>query len=160
MQLEITRPQSYCGGKNNKVEMPKKISGGLDFVYVPTWKSFDSLEFLKDNLEAHPTKTNLEDDGSSLNNPSIYNSDNPHSTEFVRKMVKVEKSNSEKLMATTFKAFAKVSSKYNISLEKKGKVDKNSNLIEMIYTMLQPIPYNISTYAKARIATKGYSSKI
>ena len=157
MQLEITRSQSYCGGENNKVEMPKKISGGLDSVSVPTWKSFGSLEFLK---EIHPTKSNLEDDCSSLNNPSIYNSDNPHSTEFVRKMVKVEKSNSEKLMATTFKAFEKVSSKYNDSLEKKGKVGKNSNLIEMIHTMLQPIPYNISKYVKARIATKGYSSKI
>ena len=43
-------------------------------------------------------------------------------------------------MATTTKAFEKISSRYGDSLEKKDKVDENQNLVEMIYTMLQSIP--------------------
>ena len=77
VQLKITRWRNYYGGENNKVENSKTSGGDLDSVYIPTWKFFDSLEFLKDKLVARPTKSNLEDDDSWLSNPSIYNSDNP-----------------------------------------------------------------------------------
>ena len=87
MQLKITRLRNYYGGENNKVEKSKTSGGDIDS--VPTWEFFDSLEFLKDNLVARPTNSNLEDDNSSLCNPSIYNSDNPPSAKSVRKMVKV-----------------------------------------------------------------------
>ena len=87
MQLKITRLRNYYGGENNKVEKSKTSGGDIDS--VPTWEFFDSFEFLKDNLVARPTNSNLEDDNSSLCNPSIYNSDNPPSAKSVRKMVKV-----------------------------------------------------------------------
>ena len=140
MQLKITRLRNYYRGENNKVEKSKTSGGDLDSVYVPTWKFFDSLEFLKDNLIARPTKCNLEDNDSSLSNSSIDNSDNPPSSKSVRKMVKDQKSNAEEVMATTTKAPETISSRYNDSLEKKEKVDEDRNLVEMIYTMLQSIP--------------------
>ena len=65
MQLKITRLRNYYGGKNNKVKKYKANGGYLDSVYVPMWKFFDSLEFLKDSIVARPTKNNLEDDDSS-----------------------------------------------------------------------------------------------
>ena len=63
MQLKITRLRHYYGGENNKVEKSKTSGGNLDSVYVPAWTFFDSLEFIKDNLVARPTKSNMEDDG-------------------------------------------------------------------------------------------------
>ena len=39
-------------------------------------------------------------------------------------------------MATATKALEKISSRYNDSLEKKDKMDKDRNFVEMIYTML------------------------
>ena len=97
---------------------------------------FDSLEFLKDNFVARPTKSNLEDDDSSWNNPSIYISDNPSSAKFVRKIVKGQKSNAVAVMAIATKALEKISSRCDGSSEKKEKEDEDRNLIEMIYTML------------------------
>ena len=40
-------------------------------------------------------------------------------------------------MATATKALENISSRYNDSLGKKGKVHEDRNLVEMIYTMLQ-----------------------
>ena len=97
---------------------------------------FDSLEFLKDDFVARPTKSNLEGDDSSLNNLPIYISDNPSSAKFVRKIVKGQKSNAAAVMAIATKALEKISSRYDSSSEKKEKVDEDRNLIEMIYTML------------------------
>ena len=97
---------------------------------------FDSLEFLKDNFVARPTKSNLEGDDSSSNNLPIYISDNPSSAKFVRKIVKGQKFNAEVVMAIATKALEKISSRYDSSSEKKEKVDEDRNLIEMIYTML------------------------
>ena len=97
---------------------------------------FDSLEFLKDNFVAHPAKSNLKDDDSSLNNSSIYISDNPSSAKFVRKRVKGQKSNAEAVMTIAAKALEKISSRYDGSSEKKDKVDEDRNLVEMIYAML------------------------
>ena len=90
----------------------------------------------KDNHVARPTKSNLEDSALSLSNSSIYNSNDPPSAKSVRKMVRGQKSNAEEVMATATKALEKISSRYNDSLEKKDKVDKDRNFVEMIYTML------------------------
>ena len=78
----------------------------------------------------------MEDDNSSLNNPSIYISDNPSSAKFVRKMVKGQKSNAEAAMAIATNALEKISSRYDDSSQKKDKVDEDRSLVEMIYTML------------------------
>ena len=64
VQLNFTRFRNYYGGKNNKVEKSKTSGGDLDSVNVPRWKFFDSPQFLKHNLVARPTKSNLEDDDS------------------------------------------------------------------------------------------------
>ena len=71
-----------------------------------------------------------------MSNSSIYNSNDPPSAKSVRKMVRGQKSNAEEVMATATKALEKISSRYNDSLEKKDKVDKDRNFVEMIYTML------------------------
>ena len=52
----------------------------------------------------------------------MLNSDNPPSAKSVRKMVKSQKSNAEKVMATATKALENISSRYDGSLEKKGEV--------------------------------------
>ena len=131
VQLKIAWLRNYYGGENNKVEKSKTIGGDLDSVYVP------SLEFLKDNLVAYPTKSNLEDNDSLLSNSSIYNCDSPPSAKSVRKMLKGQKSNAEEVMATATKALENISSRYNDSIGKKGKAHGDRNLVEMIYTMLQ-----------------------
>ena len=51
VQLKITRLRNSYGVENNKAEKSKTSGDDLDFVYAPTWKYFDSLELLKDNLE-------------------------------------------------------------------------------------------------------------
>ena len=112
VQLKITRLRNYYGGENNKVEKSKTIGGDLDSVYVPKWEIF-------------------------VSNSSIYNSDNPPSAKSARKMLKGQKSNTEEVMATATKALENISSRYNDSLGKKGKVHEDRNLVEMIYTMLQ-----------------------
>ena len=144
VQLNFTRFRNYYGGKNNKVEKSKTSGGDLDSVYVPRWKFFDSLQFLKHNLVACTTKSNLEDDDSLLRKSSICNSDNPPSAKSVRKIWKGQKSNAQVVMATATKALEKISSRCNGSLEKKNKADENWNLVEMIYTMPQPIHDNMS----------------
>ena len=59
-------------------------------------------------------------------------------------MVKSQKSNAEEGMATATKALEKMSSRYYDSLEKKDKVNEDRNLVEIIYTMLQSIPDDMS----------------
>ena len=135
VQLKITRLRNYYRGENNKVEKSKTSGSNLDTVMFSRG-IFDSLEFLKDNFVARPAKSNLKDDDSSLNNSSIYISDNPSSAKFVRKIVKGQKSNAEAVMTIAAKALEKISSRYDGSSEKKDKVDEDRNLVEMIYTML------------------------
>ena len=89
----------------------------LRFCLCSTSKYFDSLEILKDNLVARPTKSNLEDNDSSLSNLSIYSSDNPSSAKSVRKMVKGQKSNVEEVMATVTNALEKISWRYVVCLQ-------------------------------------------
>ena len=59
----------------------------------------------------------------------MHNSDNPPSAKSVRKMLKGQKSNAEKVMATATKALEKISSRYDGSLEKKGKVNEEQNVV-------------------------------
>ena len=93
--------------EKNKEEKTKKSSDDLESVSFLACKFFDSFEFLKDNLVARPTKSNLEDDDSLLSNSSIYNSDNPPSAKSVGKMVKGQQSSVEEVMATATKVLDK-----------------------------------------------------
>ena len=76
VQQKITRLRCYytagagCS-KNNKVERSKTSGGDTDSVYPATWKFFESLEFLKDNLIIRTTKNTHGDDSSAytVNNP-------------------------------------------------------------------------------------------
>ena len=141
VQLKITRLRSYYNAENNKIEKSKTSGGDLESVHVPTWKFFNVLEFLKDNLLVRPTISNLDliDDSE----PSqLYNTDNPLSAKLVRKIAKAQKSNAEDVMKTATRALQKISSRYENKSNEAAKViiDEDKNLSEMIYAMLISIP--------------------
>ena len=105
----------------------------------------------------------MEDDDSSLNNPSIYNGDNPSSAKSVRKMVKAQKSNAEAVMAIATKALEKISARYDGSSEKKSKVRSgwgSKFSWDDLYNALVNPRWHVQGYVIAKIATKDYSSKI
>ena len=139
IQLKITRLRNYYGGENNKVEKSKTSGGSLESVYSPSWKFFDALEFLRDNLVARPSKSNLDrnNDTAPNNDNSVYNVNNPPSTKSMRKMAK---STTEHVMKTATEVLQNISSRYDAHLNENKTVDEDRNLVEMIYTMLKSIP--------------------
>ena len=138
IQLKITRLRNYYGGENNKVEKSKTSGGDLESVYVPTWKFFDRLNFLKDNLVVRATKTNLKLPHESTQ--SLYNTNNPPSAKSLKKMENAGKSTAEDVMKTATQVLQKLSSRYDATKSRENITDGDRNFVEMLYGMLKSIP--------------------
>lgn len=138
IQLKITRLRNYYGGENNKVEKSKTSGGDLESVYVPTWKFFARLDFLKDNLLVRPTKTNLNLPNES--SQSLYYTSNPPSAKSLKKMENAGKSTAEEVMKTATEVLKTLSSRYDDNKPKENINDEDRNFVEMIYGMLKSIP--------------------
>jgi len=119
------------------MEKSKTSGGSFESVYTPTWKFFSALEFLRDNLVARPTKSNFDCRSAAHNDNSVYNVDNPPSDKSMRK---ITKSNTENVMKTATEVVKNISSRYDMQLNESKTVDEDRNFVEMIYTMLKPIP--------------------
>ena len=57
VQQKITRLRCYYSAENSKIERSKTSGGDTDSVYVPVWKFFESLQFLRNNLVIRITKS-------------------------------------------------------------------------------------------------------
>lgn len=137
VQKKITRLRCYYTAESKKIERSK--INGCDPVYVPEWKFFESLQFIRDNFVIR-TMYN----GDIPNNYLIYTVNNPSSLKTQGKLRKNNKTNAETLMTTASRTLGKIDPRYSdVTTHQIVQTNEDKNLCNIIYTMLQSIPEGI-----------------
>lgn len=142
VQQKLTRLRCYYTAENNKVERSKKSGGDTDSVYVPGWKFFESLQFLRDFLVIRTTKSTHE---ASSNDSSAYTMSTLPFLKFRKELNKKEDElNEETMMVIEDRSLEKIESRSRHSginaQQKDIQTNEDKKLSDMVYTMLQSIP--------------------
>ena len=146
VQLKLTRLRCYYTAENNKVEKSRKESGG-NSIYVPGWKFFESLHFLRDcvvfrSIKSEKGETNSTDKTSDPppacelynNSPSLQ----PH-----REIPKPNQAanNNDNIVRKTVTTIRPLSEEFgSFRSDRSVMENEDKKLSDMIYTMLQTIP--------------------
>ena len=152
IQEKLTKLRNYYGAERRKEESSKVSGKGTDSVYTSSWRFYESLHFLKDNLTPRPSTNNI-DEGIEY---GVYQIDNPPSAKSARKLREKSRENAESVMAKASKALETITNRYqnapqeDKSQEIKNKKGEDGFFADMVYEMLSTIP-NCIQKAMAKI---------
>ena len=83
VQEKLTKLRNYYGAERRKEEKSKVSGSGTDSLYVSSWRFYESLHFLKDNLTPRATVSNID---GEYDEDAVYKISNPPSAKAARKI--------------------------------------------------------------------------
>ncbi|XP_066926907.1 uncharacterized protein [Clytia hemisphaerica] len=143
---KLTDLKNYYGGQKRLVE--DSVSNGMETgeIYVPTWKFFNALQFLKDSFTPRRTKSNrpiepdsnitVEDDGSP------YQDAKPPSAKSAKMTAATQNNELRKVMANASKALECVNSRRNVKPKPQTSSDDDADDIfgKLLIGLMKQIP--------------------
>ena len=139
VQQKLTRLRCYYTAENSKIERSKTSCGGdAESLYTPSWKFFNSLHFLRNDLFVLSAKNSTEDSTGS----SAYKMVNRHSSPISQRAIaKKERTNAKNVTATARQSLDMIETRHKEGNNVNQTQDcEDKKLSDMIFTMLQTIP--------------------
>lgn len=139
VQEKLNKLRNYYGAERRKEESSKVSGSGTNSVYTSSWRFYESLHFLRDNLIPRSTTSNI--DENEDREDGAYTTNNPPSAKSARKLREKSRENAECVMAKASKALECITARYqNAPEEKKIKKNEDKLFADMVYEMLSTIP--------------------